>query len=43
MLLKVSKSQKEIQIFQKNNEIFVSISALVSKMGKIKKIKALTY
>ena len=31
------------QIFQKTNEIIVRISALASKMGKIKKIKAHYY
>jgi hypothetical protein len=39
----VSYSQKEIQIYQKEDQIVWKISALASKMGQIKKIKALYY
>ena len=42
-LIKVRKSQKEIvvpAISQKNNELFILISAVASKMVRMKKIKA---
>ena len=39
----ISEQNCVSQIFQKSNEINVRISALASKMGQIKEIKALYY